>query len=76
MFTGLPFVGLATTEYVTLIENEISGFIHTDINYLIEKMHFLLHHKNLAAQMGTKGKKQCNEKIQHCPLCTGMETNF
>ncbi len=57
MMVGLPFVGIATTEYVTVVENEVSGFINTDINYLIGKMQMLLHDKSLAQQVGNKGKE-------------------
>jgi glycosyltransferase involved in cell wall biosynthesis len=54
---GIPFVGLATTEYVTVVQNEKSGYIHTDVDYLIEKMKTLLMNKNLAVQLGEQGKK-------------------
>ncbi|HEY2726008.1 MAG TPA: glycosyltransferase, partial [Parafilimonas sp.] len=56
MMIGLPFVGLATTEYVTVVDNEISGFINTDIDYLIEKMQLLLKDRALAQTIGEKGK--------------------
>lgn len=56
MMAGVPFVGLATTEYVTVVQNEVSGFIHTDIDYLVKKMQALLDDKALAMQIGTAGK--------------------
>lgn len=56
MMAGVPFVGLATTEYVTVVQNEVSGFIHTDIDYLVEKMQALLDDKALAMQIGAAGK--------------------
>ncbi len=53
MMTGLPVVGLATTEMPVTIENGVSGYIHTDVDYLIDKMHLLLrdpeHARNLGA---------------------------
>lgn len=52
MMQGMPVVGLATTELVTVIENGKNGFIHTDINYLIKKMKLLLNEPELAAKMG------------------------
>lgn len=42
MMIGMPVVGLATTELSTVVKNEVSGFIHTDIDYLIDKMQLLL----------------------------------
>jgi glycosyltransferase involved in cell wall biosynthesis len=63
MMTGIPFVGLATTEYVTVIKNEFSGYIHTDIDYLIERMKALLADKNLAVQLGEQGKKIEEERF-------------
>src|SRR5262249_6676518 len=42
MLVGLPVVGLATTELVTVIENGISGFADTDPAKLIGPMQMLL----------------------------------
>jgi len=63
MMIGLPFVGLATTEYVTVVDNETSGFIHTDIDYLIEKMQMLLMDKALAQQLGEQGKLKAEKRF-------------
>ena len=63
MMIGIPFVGLATTEYVTVVKNEFSGYIHTDVDYLIEKMKALLADKNLAVQLGEQGKKIADERF-------------
>jgi len=63
MMIGIPFVGLATTEYVTVVKNEYSGYIHTNVNYLIEKMKALLTDKNLAVRLGEQGKKIAHERF-------------
>src|SRR5205085_10751118 len=42
MLVGLPIVGLATTEMVTVIRNGESGFIETNPSRLIEPMKMLL----------------------------------
>ena len=63
MMIGLPFVGLATTEYVTVIDNEKSGFINTDIDYLIEKMQLLLSDQALARSIGAKGKSYAENRF-------------
>jgi glycosyltransferase involved in cell wall biosynthesis len=57
MMVGLPVVGMATTELVTIIQNDVSGFIHTDLNYLISKMNMLLNDRELAERVGSAGKK-------------------
>jgi hypothetical protein len=48
MMIGMPVVSLATTEYSAVLKNEISGFIHTDPEYLIEKMKEILKNRSLA----------------------------
>ncbi len=63
MMLGMPVVGLATTELPTVITNNVSGFIHTDFNYLVKKMRLLLDDKNLAATLGEAAKKTAIEKF-------------
>ncbi len=63
MMTGMPVVALATTEYTTVIINNISGIIHTDVDYLIEKMKELISNKSLAASLGEEGKKVAEKRF-------------
>ena len=42
MMVGLPVIGLATTEMVTVVENGVSGYINTDVGKLMKAMHRLL----------------------------------
>jgi hypothetical protein len=63
MMLGVPLVAMATTEYVTVIKDGISGFIHTDIDYLIEKMKMLLNDHSLAARIGEDGKQVARERF-------------
>ncbi len=63
MTMGVPVVGLATTELVTVIENEVSGFIHTDIDYLIRKMNDLIANPTLAAEIGLKGRQVAGRRF-------------
>jgi hypothetical protein len=42
MALGVPIVGLATTEMVTLVTQGQSGYVHTDIRWLMDRMHTLL----------------------------------
>jgi hypothetical protein len=57
MMMGIPVVGLATTELSAVIDNGYSGFIHTDINYLIEKMNLLISDPELAREIGQNGRE-------------------
>jgi hypothetical protein len=63
MSAGLPLVALATTEYVTVIKDGYNGFIHTDVDYLIEKMKLLLHNKELAMELGANAKQTICERF-------------
>jgi len=63
MMIGIPVVGMATTELSSVIQNERSGFIHTDLNYLIEKMKLLLNNKELAVQLGAEGKRAAQDRF-------------
>jgi glycosyltransferase involved in cell wall biosynthesis len=58
MMLGLPIVGLATTELATVIENDISGYIDTNINNLIRKMQELIADPAKARQLGERAKEQ------------------
>ena len=57
MMSGIPVVGLATTEMVTVIRDGHSRFLHTDISYLIERMKDLLADQPLAARLGEEGRR-------------------
>lgn len=56
MMMGIPVIGLATTELSAVIDNGYSGFIHTDVDYLIDKMNMLLEDSELAREIGQNGK--------------------
>jgi glycosyltransferase involved in cell wall biosynthesis len=56
MMTGMPIIGLATTEMSVTIENDVSGYIHTDPGFLIDKMKMLLASPQKAAQLGMGAK--------------------
>jgi len=61
MYTGMPIVGLATTEMAVAIENGVSGYIHTDVDQLIEKMKLLLHDAEHARQL-SQGARAAAER--------------
>jgi hypothetical protein len=63
MMLGIPVVGLATTELATIIENGYSGYVHTNVAYLIEKMKLLLEDTGHAAQLGQAGRATAMHKF-------------
>lgn len=63
MMIGMPIVGLATTELVTVIRNGISGYIHTQPEYLIMRMKKLLADRDLAQQMGQRAKRKALQRF-------------
>lgn len=63
MTLGLPIVGLATTELVTVIENGVHGYIDTDVRRLIAPMRRLLEEPRLARQLGDNARRRALERF-------------
>jgi len=63
MMTGIPIIGLATTEMPVTITNDYNGYIHTDIDFLIEKMKFLLVNPNKAKELGAGARETALRKF-------------
>ena len=63
MMAGLPIVGLATTEMVMAIENEVSGFLHTDVSRVIERMRALLDDPADARRLGEGARRTAEERF-------------
>jgi hypothetical protein len=76
MLVGLPIVGLATTELVTVIENGVSGFIDTDPAKLIEPMRMLLSDPAEARRVGEAGRKVAAERFNIRRFIRDWEETF
>jgi hypothetical protein len=63
MLVGLPVVGLATTELVTLIDNGENGFVDTNVAALIEPMQMLLDEPEEARRIGEAGRRVAAERF-------------
>ncbi|MGE5384563.1 MAG: glycosyltransferase family 4 protein [Betaproteobacteria bacterium] len=63
MMVGLPIVGLATTELVTVIRNGENGFIATDPQALVEPMRHLLRDREAARALGEAGRQTALERF-------------
>ncbi|MCL5411146.1 MAG: glycosyltransferase [Patescibacteria group bacterium] len=57
MMVGLPVVALATTEVASVVENNVSGFVSNDLDFLIGKIRFLLGYPEEAKKIGQKGRE-------------------
>lgn len=57
MLVGLPIVGLATTELVTVIRNGANGYLDTRPQRLIEAMHVLLRDADHARALGEQARR-------------------
>ena len=63
MAIGVPVVGLATTELVTVIDDGRSGFIHTDVDRLVGDMERLLAEPALARAVGRAGQDMARRRF-------------
>jgi glycosyltransferase involved in cell wall biosynthesis len=57
MMIGMPVIGLATTELVTVVQNGVSGYLETDLNRLVSRMQHLLDHPEEARRL-SQGAQQ------------------
>lgn len=76
MMLGMPVVGLATTEMVTVVENGVSGFVHTDVRYLIDKMNELIHDRLWAGRLGENARKEAQSRFGIRRFCREWEHVF
>ena len=63
MMAGLPVVGLATTELVSVIRNGENGWIDTRPERLLEAMRRLLADRELAAEWGAAARRDARERF-------------
>ena len=60
---GLPVVGLATTELVTVVRNGWSGFVDTDPAKLVRPMRDLLADPGEARRLGANARAYARERF-------------
>lgn len=63
MMVGLPVVGLATTELATVITNDVSGYIDTNIDHLIERMQELLADPEKARRLSKNAREYARSRF-------------
>jgi glycosyltransferase involved in cell wall biosynthesis len=57
MSLGIPVVGLATTEMVTAVTNDVNGYVDTDVDALIQRMRHLLAHPKEASRLSEHARE-------------------
>ena len=63
MMVGLPIIGLATTELVTVIRNGENGFVDTRLEPLVDAMQRLLAEPELARDLGAAARRTAEERF-------------
>lgn len=63
MMVGLPIIGLATTEMPVTVRNGESGYVHTDIEWLVEKMQMLLQDPEHARHLGDGARRFARREL-------------
>jgi glycosyltransferase involved in cell wall biosynthesis len=63
MMIGLPIIGLATTEMVTVVENDVSGYVSTDIDWLAERMLELLDDPATARRLSQGARRHARARF-------------
>ncbi|UBF26528.1 glycosyltransferase [Kovacikia minuta CCNUW1] len=63
MMVGMPIIGLATTEMVTVVENGVSGYVDTNSDRLVQMMQMLLHNPQEARRLGAGARRLARERF-------------
>jgi hypothetical protein len=63
MMVGLPIVGLATSEMVTVVEHGVSGYLDTNVDRLIPRMRDLLRDPAEAQRLGAGARRHARERF-------------
>lgn len=76
MMAGMPIVGLATTEMVTVVRNGESGFLDTRVEGLIDAMRGLLADPFEARRLGEGARRQALERFNIERFARDWEDTF
>ena len=76
MTLGIPVVALQTTEHANAIKNGVTGYVHTDVDYLIEKMQELIENPVLAHSLGMQGRNYALERFNIQRFTRAWESTF
>jgi glycosyltransferase involved in cell wall biosynthesis len=63
MMLGMPIIGLATTEMATAVQSDVSGWVDTNVDRLVEHMHDLLRDPAEARRLGAGARRVARERF-------------
>ena len=76
MMLGLPVIAFATTEYSSVIQNGVTGFVDSNVDVLIEKMQILLNNKQYAMELGNNAKQYAEKRFNIKRFTTEWKNAF
>jgi glycosyltransferase involved in cell wall biosynthesis len=76
MMLGLPIIGLATTEMVTAVTNDVNGYVHTDVQVLIDRMRDLLRDPATARRLSAGARRIAAERFNIARFANDWERAF
>ena len=74
--TGMPILGLATTEMATVVENGVSGYVDTNLQPLIARMRELLRAPAEARRLGEGARRLARERFNIQRFARDWEETF
>lgn len=63
MLLGMPVIALSTTEYPAVLQDQTTGYISNDIDYLISRMQTLLSDRPLAVNLGARARLVAQQRF-------------
>jgi glycosyltransferase involved in cell wall biosynthesis len=76
MMVGLPIVGLATTELVSVITSGVNGYISLDVDNLVEHMKVLLDSPDQARRLGINAHNYALDRFSIARFAADWESLF
>ncbi len=76
MMLGMPILGLATTEMVSVVENGVSGYVSTDVDAVIDCMRHLLSDPGEARRLGEGARRVAEERFNIHRFAAGWNDAF
>jgi hypothetical protein len=76
MMVGLPIVGLATTEMATAVENDVTGYVDTNVDMLVERMLELCDDRGRARKLGLAARRYARRRFGIGRFARDWENTF
>ncbi len=76
MMIGMPIIGLATTEMATVVHNDVSGYVDTDVDELVNYMKDLIQSPAKAKQLSEGARSYAQEHFNIDRFAHDWDTVF